>query len=183
MEMTPELIQKAIADDRVEGCYALKGKGAGLPGLREGFGFGCFTTPYSRVAMAAQDARKKYATFSEADVTPEMLEPVLEVVAPPRDRLDGPGVVSVEAVVVMPSKSKDRSAAILPIDGEQIDAYYQNILGATFEGVGLVARFPLSALKKGNEVRIAYDGLACADWKNKRFSECKVPLKLNKSVR
>lgn len=182
IEMTPDRIREAVADERVKGCYPLKTKGAGLPGARQEFGLGCFTTPYSRVALAAQEARKKYESFTEADVKPELVAPVVEVVALPQQRRFGPGMVNVEAVVIAPVKSKDRAAAIQPLEREPLDSRYQNMLGATFEARGLVARFPLSVLAAGNEVRIVYDGPACSDWKNKPSLECAVPFTL-KSVR
>jgi hypothetical protein len=174
-EMTPERIREAIADDRVEGCYPLKSSGA-MGGLK--FFHGCFTTPYSRVAQAAQDAKKKYAAFTEADVTPEMLAPGVEVLALPQQRLFGTGMVNVEAVVMMPVKSKDRAAAILSSESVAMDSRYQNLLGATFDAKGIVARFPLSVLTEGNAVRFVYDGNACSDWKNKPAAECAVPIKL-----
>ncbi len=80
--------------------------------------------------------------------------------------------LDVKAVVVIPAKSKDRSAAILPAERVDLDSRYQNLLGATFEAKGLVASFPLSVLSDDNEVRIVYDGLGCADWKMKYMSEC-----------
>ena len=46
-EMTPERIREAIADEKGEGCYALKKT------------YACFTTPYSRVVQAARVAKKQ----------------------------------------------------------------------------------------------------------------------------
>ncbi len=36
--------------------------------------YGTLSTPYTRVAEAAFDAKKKFMTFTKKDVTPEMLE-------------------------------------------------------------------------------------------------------------
>jgi hypothetical protein len=164
-EMTPEAIKAAIADTKNDGCYTLKK------------GFACFTTPYSRVAQAAQAAKKKYEAFTEANATPDMLAPVVEVIAFPQPTFimgqgrKGPPV-DVTAIVVMPAKGKDASAAIPPTAKVDLDARYQNLLGATFEAKGLVARFPLSVLSADNEVRVVYSGKGCAGTFTKPSEEC-----------
>lgn len=163
--MTPETIKAAIADTKNDGCYTLKK------------GFACFTTPYSRVAQAAQAAKKKYEAFTEASATPEMLAPVVEVIAFPQPTFvmghgrTGPPV-DVTAIVVMPAKGKDASAAIPPTEKMDLDSRYQNLLGATFEAKGLVARFPLTVLKADNEVRVVYSGKGCAGTFIKPSEEC-----------
>ena len=73
-EMTPERIREAIADTKAKGCYVLS-----TGGVLERFGRGCLTTPYSRVVLAAQNAREKYQPFTEADVQPAMLAPEFEI--------------------------------------------------------------------------------------------------------
>lgn len=163
-DMTPDRIRQALADGKGAGCYAFKD-------------YACFTTPYSRVVQAARAAARQYQRFTEADVTREMVAPFLEVIAFPQlTFVTGSGRVGrpidVQAVVVIPKNSKDRSAAIQPTDRFDLDSRYQNLLGASFDAKGLVARFPLSVLAEGNEVRIVYDGLGCADWKNKLMSDC-----------
>jgi hypothetical protein len=170
-EMTPERIREAIADEKGEGCYTLKKT------------YACFTTPYSRVVQTARAAKKQYEQFSEANVRPEMVGPFIEVIAFPQPSfVMGSGRVGppldVKAVVVMPKTSKDRSAAIVPTERFDLDSHYQNLLGASFQAKGMVARFPLSVLSEANEVRIVYDGLGCADWKNKLMSECGFAFKL-----
>jgi hypothetical protein len=153
-EMTPDTIKAAIADNKNDGCYTLRK------------GFACFTTPYSRVVQAAQAAKKKYEPFTEASVTPEMVAPVVEVLAWPQPSFiygsgrTGPPI-DVSAVVVMPAKSKDASAAIQPAEKVDLDSHYQNLLGATWEAKGIVAKFPLSVLTPQNEVRIVYAGKGC----------------------
>ena len=178
-EMTPERIREAIADTNTKGCYPLKSSGKWLHGEDSG----CFSTPYSRVAQAARSAREKYQTFKEADATPEMLAPVVEIVAfSPSSFIMGRGRVGppldLEAVVVMPRKSKDRAAAILPTVQTDVDQAYQNLLGARFEAKAIRASFPLTVLSEENEIRFVYAGKGCSDWKNKLSSECAVPFKL-----
>lgn len=165
-QMTPALIQQAIADTKADGCYDLKK------------GFACFTTPYSRVAAAAQEAKKKYEPFTEAHVTPEMIAPVVEVLTWPQKAMvyDGSGKtgppISVTAVVVAPAKSKDPSQAIRPMEQIDLDRKYQNLLGATWEAKGILATFPLAVVSVGNEVRVVYEGKGCADWHTKPSEEC-----------
>jgi hypothetical protein len=174
-EMTEDRIQQAIADEKGETCYSLKK------------GYACFTTPYSRVVQAARAARKQYQPFSKADVAPEMVAPFIEVIALPQPSfVFGSGRVGrpidVKAVVVMPKKSKDRSAAVQPTDRFDLDSHYQNLLGAKFDAKGIVARFPMSVLSETNEARVVYDGLGCVDWKQKPQSECGFEFKV-KDVR
>jgi len=69
--------------------------------------------------------------------------------------------IDVSAVVVMKAKSKDPSAAIQPAEKVDLDSHYQNLLGATWEAKGIVAKFPLSVLTPENEVRIVYAGKGC----------------------
>jgi hypothetical protein len=164
-EMTPELVKQAIADTKNDGCYDLRK------------GFACFTTPYSRVALAAQAARKKYQTFTEKDATSEMIAPIVEILAEPqpsfvygRGRVGPP--IDVSAVIVIPAKSKDPSGAIQPSDTGPLDEHYQNMMGAHWEAKGLVARFPLAVVTEANEVRVVYDGKGCIDWKMKYSTEC-----------
>lgn len=172
-EMTPELVKAAIAAGG-ESCYRIKTKV-----MMDARPAACIGTPYSRVAGAAGEARKKYQPFAEADVTPEMLAPQVTVAVFPQNRLyNKGGMVSVEAVVVMPAKSKDRAAAILPTQQAQLDEKYQNLYGAQFEARGMMATFPLSVLDEKNELRIVYDGYGCSDWKGKPSNECAVQLKL-----
>ena len=164
-EMTPARIQEAIADRKADGCYDLKK------------GFACFTTPYSRVAFAAQEAKKKYETFTELQVTPEMVAPVVEVFALPQPSyVMGSGRVGqpigVKRIVVMPAKGKDPSQAIQPAQQIDLDHSYSNLLGATWEARGILARFPLAVVSVGNEVRVVYDGKGCADWHTKPSEEC-----------
>lgn len=173
LEMTPELVRQAIADDKNPGCYSLK------------TGYACFSTPYSRLAAAAREARKRYEKFAEADVTPELLRPgIVEVIAwaqPSfvygRGRTGPP--IDVTTVVVAPKKSSDRSAAILPAERVDLDERYQNLMGAKWEAHGLVARFPITVLVEANEVRVVYAGKGCADWKQKLASECGFQFKLD----
>lgn len=164
VEMTPETIKAAIADTKNDGCYELHK------------GFACFTTPYSRVAQAAKAAKKKYQPLTEGDITPGMIAPIVEVLAWPQPSFvygrgrNGPPI-DVSAVVVLPAKSKDASAAIQPTEKGDLDSHYQNLLGATWEAKGIVAKFPLSVLTAENEVRIVYDGKGCQPNMMKKLTE------------
>jgi hypothetical protein len=164
VEMTPDRTQEALVDEKATGCYQLKQ-------------LGCFTTPYSRVAGLAKEARRRYESLSQSDIPPAALEPVLEVVASPRMALGGRMMLSVEAVVVMPKGSKDRAQAIKPISTADLDQTYQTLLGATFEARGLVARFPLGVLDDRYEVRVVYNGAPCQDWRARPSTECAAGLR------
>jgi hypothetical protein len=65
-----------------------------------------------------------------------------------------PAIFDAETVVIVHKKVKDISQVQHPIQAGEFDAIYQNIMGAKFEGKGLVAQFALSVLSKDNEVRV-----------------------------
>jgi len=158
-DLTQEQIRQALSDNDAETCYPLavrdRSLGFSLGTLKARFA--CFTTPYSRVAVVGAAARKKYKNPSEADVTPDVIS---------RDELhihafahssDGPGMANVEAIVILPRGSKDRSLAIQPTRLIETSAEYKNLMGASFEGKSLTAVFPLSVLTENNEVHIVFD--------------------------
>lgn len=179
-EMTPDLIKQALADQKTDTCYGFgPSAGFGAIKLSGAPGYGCFTTPYSRVVAAARDATKKYKSFTEADVTPEMIVPEAHFHAFAQRRDHGPGMVDVEAVVLMPKGSKDRAAAIQPIRADQMTAEYKNLMGATFEGKSITAVFPLTVLDERNEVRVVFGSPICGG-SLKRSADCAAKLKLDK---
>lgn len=157
-EMTPERVREAIADKTVERCYPLAtGVFYGDPRYapdpsklkRIQSSYGCFETPYSRVASAARAATKKYQPFTEADATADQLAPEVRLCAWNRNEA-GSDILKarVEAIVVMPAEGADRTAAIQPT----------RTLYKTQQAIGfLCVAFPLSALSAANEVRIVYD--------------------------
>ncbi len=71
------------------------------------------TTPFLRVALAANVAKKRYQRFTEADVTPEMIAPEIHVYATSQ-ALEGAAIANVVTVVLLPYKSKDRDRAVQP---------------------------------------------------------------------
>lgn len=175
--MTPELIREAIAvgqADKEAGAHRLKTKGINV---------GFFTTPFSRVALAARRAKALYKPFTEADVTPEMTVPQLEVyagsvsVSAPLP----PGIANVQTVLIMPKGSKDVGAAIQPTTTSEASEEYRNMMGAVLEGKSIHAVFPLDALKPGREVVVVYDRIVGENYIRK-CTECRVELDL-KGVR
>lgn len=175
-EMTPELIRQAIADGKGDGCY----------GLRAGKGFigtamvGCFSTPYSRVVSAAQAAKKKYKTFTEADVTPELVAAGELHIHGFAINPDGPGMANVETIVITPKGSKDKSKAIQPTKATETTSEFKNQMGASFEGRSMTAVFPLDVLTEDHEIHIVYDSLI---GKPAWCDDCKAGIKLGKDVR
>lgn len=175
-EVTPVLIQEAI-DGGAPGMYRLQeSSGWGNEPL-----LGYFTTPYSRVALAAAAARKRYKTFTPADVTPEMLAPELHVYAVSR-AIEGRmnAIANVEAVVVMPYKSKDRSAVVQPTSTTELTEEYQNLMGAVASGRSILAVFPLSVLDEKNEIRVVFDRYVPGSTLLKGCTDCGVRFKLDK---
>jgi hypothetical protein len=150
-EMTPAKIKEALADKKGTGCYEIQ------TGYSER---GCFSTPYSRVVEQRAYRTKRYQPFTEADVTAELIAPgeVHLYAYPSRYQ----GIHNVVAVVVGPREGKGTDGVIQPLKSEEINTEYKNLLGATFEGKGMRAVFPLSVLNEHNEFRIVYEGNARA---------------------
>ncbi len=176
-EMTPERIKEAIAAGQAtkdEVVHSLKTKGIVI---------GVFSTPFSRVAQASRMAKTLYKPFTEADVTPEMTAPQLEVFASAvsvRSPLP-PGVGNVQAVLIMPKGVKDAAQAIQPTKTSDVPEEYRNMMGAVLEGKSILAVFPLDVLKPGREVVVVYDRLVGTNYLSK-CTECRVELDL-KGVR
>jgi len=120
-----------------------------------------FSTPFMRVAAAARQAKREYRKFTPDQVTPEMVAPELHVYAWSQAATEsGPEAANVSAIVITPRKGskEDKDArAVHPLRFEDIPTQFQNLFGATFEGRGRMAVFPLSALSEDNEVRVVYD--------------------------
>jgi hypothetical protein len=181
VEMTPAKIKEAIA-------WGESVKRVELPELISGSGFawksqkavwGTYSTPFMRVAAAANAAKKKYKAFSEADVTPDMIAPELHVMgyAVSLGKLN---VANVENVVITKKKDKDRSRAIQPTRTEPLSEEYQNLYGAKTEGRSLLAVFPLDVAVDGNEVHIIYDRKVASANGTGGCDDCSAELKLEK---
>jgi hypothetical protein len=174
-DMTPVLIQEAI-DSGAPGPYKLQE----CSGWGNGPLLGYFTTPYSRIVLAAAAARKRYKTFTSADVTADMLAPELHVYAISH-AIDGmKEIANVEAVVVMPYKSKDRSAVVLPTSTTALTEEYRNLMGAVANGRSIMAVFPLSVLDENNELRVVFDRHVPGASMLKGCTDCGVRFKLDK---
>lgn len=154
-EMSPDRIREAIAlgnaakDIR---AYRIQEKARwSWPPL-----IALYTTPFLRVALAANTAKQHYKQFKESDVTPEMLAPEIQVYAPSQP-VQGTEIASVETIVLMPNKSKDRSLAIQPRSISDATEEYRNLFGFSGEGKGKLAIFPLEVWQESNEVHVVFD--------------------------
>ena len=58
-----------------------------------------------------------------------------------------PDVASVAAVVLMPKNSRNRAEAIAPVRMTESVTNYGNLFGATWQGAGAMAVFPISEFK------------------------------------
>ncbi len=176
--MTPSLVEEAMtiaADvkkaEKFLDAYVLKNRSGVI---------GVFTTPFSRVVRAAVESRKKYKPFSATDVTPEMVAPDVQVIAPSRPSMrDEKKIANVVAVVVLPRGLKDPGAAIQARTTEEMTETFKNLHGATFEGRGVVATFPLSVVTKENDVRVVFDN-AVGPGLIQSCTDCSAELKLDK---
>lgn len=154
-DMTPDQIREAIAvgtKAKDLGAYRIQEKARwSWPPL-----IGFYTTPFLRVALAANTAKKHYKQFTESDVTPEMLAAEIQVYAPSQ-AVQGTEIANVETIVVLPSKSKDRGQAIQPTRTSDASEEYKNLYGFSGEGKGKLAVFPIDVWQDGSEVHVVFD--------------------------
>jgi len=175
-DMTPERIREAIA-------LGTKSKDLRWYSVQEKARFtwppliAVYTTPFLRVALAANAATKQYKTFTEADVTPDMIKPEILVYAESHT-VQGADIANVETIVVLPHNSKDANQAVHPTEMKDVSQEYKNLLGFSGEGKGLVAIFPIDAWNENNDLRVVFDktipgssgGLgACRDCKSRIY--------------
>lgn len=153
--MTPETIREAIAfgtSAKELGPYKIQEKAHwSWPPL-----IAFYTPPFLRVALAANVAKKRYRSFTEADVTPEMIAPELLVYAPSHS-LQGAAIANVVTVAVLPSNSKGTSQAVHPTRMNEASEQYKNLFGFTGEGQGVVAAFSLDVWRENMEVHVVFD--------------------------
>ena len=154
-DMSPDQIREAITlGDKAKdlGAYRIQEKARwSWPPL-----IGFYTTPFLRVALAANAAKKHYKQFKEADVTQEMLAPEIQVYAPSQ-ALQGAEIANVDTIVLMPTKSKDRSLAIQPRSIADATEEYKNLFGFSGEGKGKLAVFPIDVWQESNEVHVVFN--------------------------
>lgn len=101
------------------------------------------STPYLRIARAAEAAKKRYQPFTEGDVTPEMAAPEALLWT------GALGAAKTIAVVIAPSGSTDNAQLIRPI--RTVPAPDPDAPTA------IIGVFPIEALRDGHEVRIVYE--------------------------
>lgn len=127
-------------------------------------------TPFLRVALAAQEAKRADRPFGPADVTDLLADNLCHVVAFPYDRgprwgSDGPGppweaamerFASVAEVLLMPRRSDDRAKAIQPVwIRPQINTSHTSA-GLKLESVTLIAAFPCEAVTTANDLLVIF---------------------------
>jgi len=157
-QMTPEIIEEAIRMGSTEKVKPYKAIfGSSQP---------CYySTPFIRVALAAQDAKRNYKPFTAADVTEDLIAPELHVYAEahevrtlrsPLKRGEVRDAIGVTAVVVARKKAKEPDNVIQPLRTLAVPVSVKNLFGAVFEATGMTAAFPIDALDNDREIRVVY---------------------------
>lgn len=123
------------------------------------------TTPFLRVAMAAREAKERYRPFTSSDVTKAMLEPVATVHAPCARWKEGRYVRAIapaEQVVIIEGDEDSPTGVVHPSrsrlfrEPEDWLAVFNSFLNYTDGCPGVVAEFPLTALKSGRRLVVTY---------------------------
>lgn len=182
--MTPESVDEAIrlaADEKATARFL----DAYVVQTRAGWGngplIGSFSTPFARVVQAALAARRKGNSFPPANVTSNLTAPELHVIALAQPAAaDDTMVTTVQSVVLARRGSKNPADVIQPLNTTELTAEYQNLVGTTFKGTGVVAMFPLSALVPDSEIRVVFDRTARGFSGLSMCRECTVPVNLNR---
>lgn len=127
-----------------------------------GYDAGAFLlTPYLRVALAAQDAKKADQPFGLDQTTSLLTDSLCDVVAFPYDR--GPRwesemdrFASVERVLMMPRASDDPGKAIQPARTKPLVNTSQTHAGLKRESTTLIAGFPCEAVTAANDLIVIF---------------------------
>lgn len=160
-QLTPAQVAEAIAlgsrpkDARsFLDLYRLRTRVLGSTGRT----IGVFTTPFSRIVALALDAHERYATLTAADIPPEALNDDVEVHAWPMvvsERRLGQ-IASVRTVVLTPSGSRARAAAIQPTRTSNAVTKFANLFGATAAGESVTAVFQPADFIEGRDIHVVF---------------------------
>jgi hypothetical protein len=127
-------------------------------------------TPFLRVALAAQEAKRADRPFGLADVTDLLADNLCHVAAfrydrGPRWGSDGPGppweaamerFASVAQVLLMPRGSDDPEKAIQPVWTKAQVNTSRTLAGPKLETVTLIAAFPCEAVTAANDLLVIF---------------------------
>jgi len=118
-------------------------------------------TPFLRVALAAQEAKRADRPFGRADATALLTDTLCHVVAFPYDR--GPRweeelqrFASVGQVLIMPRKSDDPEKAVQPVWTKPLVNTSQTRAGLKRETVTLTAAFPCEVVTAANDLIVIF---------------------------
>jgi hypothetical protein len=133
---------------------------------------GSFSTPFSRVILAARAAQRNKTQFGVTDLPAELLAGRVHVVATAQKAWPDDTIVAVvQSVVLAPIRSKNRQ----PRRTIELTSDHQALYGTSTAGI--VAIFPLAALTPNTEIRVTFDrtakgfsGLRCAESASSRLT-------------
>ena len=121
--------------------------------MKQGRGFDVsLTGPLNRVANAARAAKSKYLTYTADSVRPQLVRPVVVVNAYPRkpQLMSGSWKQTPPAThLVLRRKDAPKGEVVQPTAITTFPEAWGNAFGAKFQGQGVRAEFPLSAIPKG----------------------------------
>lgn len=143
--LSPDEIAAAIEQGQriKEPMYVVAGE------VAPGVGGIYLSGPFARVVTASAEAARKYRPFTAADVTPEMISPLLEITVPaaPPDGRHWSRPETVEHVVI---RRAGDSGVVQPTKVEPYTRRWGNAMGGQMETAGLVARFAIETLPDGD---------------------------------
>lgn len=116
-------------------------------GGRQGFTVVMYT-PTTWLRQQASNAAKQYRTFARADVTEEMLEPVLRVIVEADKPTHVSGRVAASSVEHAVLRDKKRTTAIQPTYKEAYDDGVANAMGGKIDLESMQFKFPLEGLQE-----------------------------------
>lgn len=145
-------------------------------GIGTGPLLGYFSTPFSRIVLAALAARKEGKDFASSDVSPELLVPELHVFVLSQTAAYDPVPARMEAVVIASRTSNDADAIVRPVRAVPASRQDYLLYGVTAGDGSTVAIFPLSAIGAGKNIRVIFSHVVRGSSAITNCKECAVPI-------
>jgi hypothetical protein len=180
--LTPALIDEAIqlADEdkataRFLQSYILQARS----GIGTGPLIGYFSTPFSRVVMAAVMARKDGSKLAASEVPANLLVPELQMLVLSQSAAYSDSPVAVQAVTI--ARRPQDGAAMRPVGTVPATSQHYALFGIVPKGNGaLVAAMPMADVAAENTVRVTFSQVVRGSSALTNCKDCAVPLSLTR---
>lgn len=178
--LTGEQIEEAIrlaSDEKAARKFLLAYIVQARSGMGEGPRIGYFSTPYSRIVLAALAARKEGKPFGTTDVDERLIAPQLHVVALNLPAAYDPTRAMVREIVIVARPGPSSGEVIEPTSRTLATPEHHRLYEITPENEdAVVAMFPIAALAAGKDLRVSYTHVVRGSSAVTNCKDCVVPL-------